>query len=352
MFESIDCIALFTKGLSLEPTGFIYLYLYPIFSSIVAGLIFWLIFSFLPERKRKKSFGIGIFNDLLLLNGQIFSYFDFLLRHTERSPSFFQEKIHACSLSKDELSLALQNKVISKDYLYDQAANQMLIVGEELINKVSEIDVVINRLYSFNYFLSSQEIKLLRSIYGNIHTYMPYVESNIHRDKALVPVNPSISFMAHSAYALQENYREFRKLVFSRKDCLERDFYLSKILRLYNLCEYKDCIKECNFSVKEFPQDANFFKLRIIECYYAINKKDKVYKLLREYPLSSDDLIGFRNILSPLLTDSEIEKIVIEKTSLVALNAMKDIVIKESAGLENFLSGNEKLQKYFSSESM
>lgn len=338
----------FLEIFNLEPTGFIYLYFYPIFSSIIAGFIFWLIFSFFPERKRRQSFGVGVFNDLLLLNGQIFAYFDFLLRHKEHSPSFFQEKIHACSLRKEELSLALQNKVISKDYLYElSVANQMMIVGEALLKKVSEIDLVINRLYSFNYFLSTKEIKLLRKIHGNIHTYTPYIESNLFADKSMLPINRSISFMASSAFTLQEDFRELRDLVFSRKDYLDRDFFITKILRSYNLKKYKECIKNCKLGCKYFLQDANFFNIFTIQCYLALGNKTKAYMLLRKFPLKSNELIGYRNVLNPLLVDSEVQRIVIEKTSLQAFEAMKEVVIKENTDQEKFLSANKKLQKYF-----
>lgn len=249
-----------------------YLYLYPIYSSIVAGFIFWFIFSFLPEKSRKRSFSIGIFNDLLALNNQVFSYFDFLLRHRDRSPSFFQDKIHACSLTEDDLCLALHNKVISTAYLNDPLiANQMLVVGDELIKKVAEMDLVIDRLYSFNYFLSSEEVTLLRNMHEKIHRYMPYIEGNLNRVD-LFPINPSISFMAKSLLELQDDFKEFRKIIFKNK-LAERNFLMQKILRLFHLGSYKACIMECKHAIKKFPSDSNWYSLFMVRSYLFLNKK-------------------------------------------------------------------------------
>ena len=93
-----------------DPTGYFYLYLYPIISSGLAGILFWFIFSFLPDRDRHKSFGIGITNDLISLNNAIFGYIDSLSRTTTHSPSQFQDKIHSCSLTEEDINILLQNK--------------------------------------------------------------------------------------------------------------------------------------------------------------------------------------------------------------------------------------------------
>jgi hypothetical protein len=330
----------------LNPTGGFYLYGYPIVGSIIAGFIFWIIFSYLPEKSRKKSFGLGVLNDLLTLNGQIFSYFDYLLRHRERSPSFFQDKIHACSLTKEDISLALHNKIISPDHLNDPLlASQMLVVKEDLIKKVAEMDIIINRLYSFNYFLRSEEVALLRSIYGNIHCYLPYIELNIDED-GLFPMNPSVSFMTSSLIELQDDFRSLRKLIFQKR-LLDRNFLIGKILRSFNTGNYKNCIKECKLGSKKFPSDSSLYNLFLVRCYYLVNKKKIAYQLLSDYLLVNNDLTSNRNNLYPLLQEPMIEDLIINRTNREALNNMKQIVRGEKLDFENFLSSNEKLKKYF-----
>lgn len=330
----------------LNPAGYFYLYWYPIVSSIFSGFIFWIIFSHLPEKSRKKSFGVGVSNDLLTLNGQIFSYFDYLLRHRDRSPSFFQDKIHACSLTKEDISLALHNKIISPDHLNDPLlGSKMLVVREELIKKVAEMDIIINRLYSFNYFLRSEEVALLRSIHGNIHCYLPYIELKVDED-GLLPVNPSISFMTNSLIELQDDFRNLRKLIF-QNSLQERVFLIHKILRSFNIGSYKNCIRECKLGIKEFPSDSSLCNLFLVRCYYFLNKKKVAYRILKDFLLTNNDIVSHRNNLYPLLTDPTIESLILQKTSLDALSNMKQIVKSEQLDLEQFLSKNAKLEKYF-----
>lgn len=330
-----------------SPTGNFYLYGYPVFSSIIAGFIFWIIFSYLPEKSRKKSFGVGVLNDLLTLNGQIFSYFDYLLRHRDRSPSFFQDKIHACSLTKEDISLALHNKIISSAHLSEpQLVNNMLEVKQDLIKKVSEMDIIINRLYSFNYFLSPEEVTLLRNIHEKIHRYIPYIELDVGKD-GLLPINPSISFMTTSLLELQDDFRKFRKIIF-KNNLKERDFLIHKILRAFNTRSYKDCIKECKLGIKHFPSDSSLYNLFLVRCYYLMNKKKIAYLFLNDCLLSNNDLVSNRNNLYPLLTDPVVEDLIIKRTSLEALNNMKQVVQGEKLDFEQFLSNNEKLKKYFS----
>lgn len=330
----------------LNPTGYFYLYWYPIVSSIFSGFIFWIIFSYLPEKSRKKSFGVGVLNDLLALNGQIFSYFDYLLRHRERSPSFFQDKIHACSLTLEDISLALHNKIISLDHLNDPQLNsQMLAVREELVKKVAEMDIIINRLYSFNYFLRSEEVALLRNIHGNIHCYLPYIELRAAED-GLLPINPSISFMTNSLIELQDDFRNLRKLIF-QNNLIERNFLIGKILRSFNIGNYKNCIKECKLGIKHFPSDSSLYNLFLVRCYYFLNKKKVAYRILKDFLFANKDIVSHRNNLYPLLFDPNIESLILQNTSLDALNNMKQVVESEQSDLEQFLSKNEKLKKHF-----
>lgn len=330
----------------LSPTGNFYLYGYPIFGSIIAGIIFWFIFSNLPEKSRKKSFGVGVLNDLLTLNGQIFSYFDYLLRHRDRSSSFFQDKIHACLLTKGDISLALCNKIISINHLSDlHLARNMLEVKQDLIKKVSEIDVIINRLYSFNYFLNPEEVTLLRNIHEKVHRYIPYIELEVDKD-GLLPINPSISFMTESLLELQDDFRKFRAIIF-KNNLTERDFVIQSFLRAFNTGNYKDCIKQCKLGIKHFPSDSSLYNLFLVSCYFSLNKKKIAYQLLSDYLLVNNDLTSIRNNLYPLLKETMVEDLIIKRTSLAALNNMKKIVENEKLDFEQFLSNNEKLHKHF-----
>ena len=331
-------------------TGFGYLYLYPIFSSIFAGLIFWYIFSYQPDKRRKKNFGVGVLNDLLILNNQLFGYFSSLLKHSDRCPQLFQNKLHGCSLTAEDVGLALYNKVISPAYLNDPLiANQMVIVGNSLIKQVFEIDVVINRLYSFNYFLNSEEVTLLRSMHEKIHRYIPYIQMNLGRND-LTPINPSISFMTESLMELQDDFRIFRKSIFKNK-LQVRDFILNKIRMLFNTGNYKACIKECKDSIERLPCESCLSNLFIIKSYFSLNKKKIAYKLFERFLLTNVDLMGNRRDLYPLLSDQTIVDLVLATSGVEILNRIKEMVRVEDSNVNKALSENRKLKTYFEQKS-
>ena len=332
----------------METTEFFYLYLYPIVSSIVAGLIFWLIFSFLPDRNRKKSFGIGINNDLFTLNNQIFGYFDFFLRFQENSPSCFQDKIHSSSLTEEDLNTTLQNKIISKVYLQEiPDSRQMLVVGNKLISMVAEIDKTIDRLFSFNYFLSSREVMLLRNIHENIHRYMPYIQldSNIHRTPPF-PVDLSLAFMTRVLLDLQDNFRNLRKIIFNTART-ESDQVIQKIQWQFYSGNYKYCIKECNIWINKFPFDSSLQSMYLIRCNFFLHRKNVAYTLLSKFLENNNDIVAHRTNLYPLLSDPIVCELISKKTSYKRLQEMKIMVENENLITKKFISSNMELKSYY-----
>lgn len=332
----------------MDPAGNFYLYVYPIISSIFAGIIFWFIFSYIPERKRRISFGAGVFNDLLVLNSQIFSYFDLLLRFQKNSPSNFQDKIHGCSLSEDEIKLGLQNKIISQSYIEKSPiAHHFLSIGNEILTAATKMDVVIERLYSFNYFLSAQEVQLIRDMHEKIHRYVPYIESNIDRAEAL-PVNPTLAFMIGTLLPLQIDYSKFRKLIF-KKNLMDRDYVISKIQRLFHCGYYKECIAECKKWILIAPFDSSLHASYLVRCYVLTNQSNRAYELLKKLLEDGIDLISYRNSLHPLLSDTVALEMITKKFGHEGVSQMRQLVENEDAQFKHHLATSAQIKRRFSS---
>jgi len=325
-------------------------YLYPVFSSIVAATIFWILFAYIPERAKKRGFGVGITNDLLILNSHIFGYFDFFLKFHKHSPSVFQDKIHSSTLSRDDLNVALQNKVIIPIQLSNAAIQAKLIaVGVDLMKMVASIDEVINRLYAFNYFLSSKEVALLRNIYEKIHRYIPYIEMSIieshRRDAHPLPVNPSLTFMAEVLLELQEDFRQLRSIVFSNRST-ERSYVVSKIQWQFYSGQHKACAKECRRAIRAFPADSSLQTLYLIRCCLSLNQKSLAYLLLNDFVKSNANYISHRDLLYPLLSDP-IALEIMQKRGNDQLTAMKQLCENEVLKTKQCISSNEEIRKYF-----
>jgi hypothetical protein len=74
-------------------------FIYPILLSVIAGVIFWLIFSFLPERKRLKRLRPKLDLDMYEVYSNLFSVFDLAMRPNSHSPSNFQQEIRGNKLT-------------------------------------------------------------------------------------------------------------------------------------------------------------------------------------------------------------------------------------------------------------
>lgn len=322
-------------------------YIYPIIGSLFAALIFWILFSYIPERKKKRSFDIIISNDLFLLHSSIFSLFDLMLKANERSPSYFQHKISACSLSREDIEICLQNKARSiKDIINPQHAKNMIFIKDSYLKNSMEIEKTINKIYTLNYYLSAAEVSLLRNINETVFRYVPYLESIENTNTQFKPTNPSLSFMTNMLLDLQRHFSILSEIVFETR-INTRNFYIKKIQYLFHKKSYKNCIKFCNEWIKDNPHDSILQHLYIINCEFELNNKNESYEKLKIlFSENKIRLIDNRTLLHPLISDPIALKIIIDNTSYAELEEMKKIIENEKEVKNKFIYSNTELNKF------
>lgn len=336
-----------------EPTGFFYLYLYPLLSSIFAGFIFWAIFSFFPDERRKRSFGIGVFNDLMRVNNLLFQYFDIFLKHQNHSPSQFQERIHSSSISEDDFGLFLQNKILGLEFDYDpEISSRLLCIGDKLLKCRDEIDETIRRLYSFNMYLSPRQIQLLRDIQEKIFRYSleKTAETQVGKQK-LRPIDPSLSYMRKVLAELMDDHRTLRSFLF-RRNRVDRTFAISKVQYLFYLGSYKQCITECNRWIKLFPFDSDLQISYQIRSLQILKKTNEAYALLEKFLQRNTDAVGFRDFYYSMISDSTAFSIILKRIPIDRIEEMKKVVEQEKVIKNSFLSSNSELKQYFSQKNL
>lgn len=334
-----------------EANSFFSLYLYPIFSSIFAGILFWLIFSFFPDLRRKRSFGFGVSNDLIKVNNSLFHYFDLFMKAQKHSPSTFQEKIHSCSLIETEINTALQNKILNQSFnYYPEISARLVCIGDEIKSCQEEISETIKRLYAFNLYLSSSQVQLLRNIQEKIFRYSLEIEAaTTVGTMTYRAVNPSLSYMTNVLLELQEDYKNLRKVVFSKK-ITERSFVICKVQRHFYSGEYGKCIKECDRWIAGFPFDSDLqisYKTRSL---FKLGKNNSAYEQLEFFLSNNTDVISNRNFFYPLLSDSVAYKIILKKVANEKIEEMKKIVEKENLMERAFLVANTELKQFYNSK--
>ena len=334
-----------------EPTSFFYLYLYPIVSSIIAGFIFWFIFSYLPERKRNASFSIGVTNDLLKVNSILFGYIDLFMSAQNHSPSRFQNKIHSCTLTEEEINTALQNKILNESFkYYSTISDRLMCIGNEIQSYQFDLDEVIKRLYSFNFYLSANEIQILRNIHEKIFRYSLKMQgTDIINNINYPAVDPSISYMTGVLLELQSDYAELRKIVF-KSNLVERTFIHNKIMFYFHSKKYVECIKTCQNWIDKFPFDSELqisFKAKSL---FSLGLNNLAYTQLDLFLTKNPNLISNRDFLYPLLSDSVAYTLILKNSSQEKIDELRRVVERESLFEKSFLVSNVELKQFYSAQ--
>lgn len=201
----------------IKETDYFTEFIYPIFLSIIAAFIFWVFIAYLPERTRKNKVREKLDLNEYQIYLELFIIFDMVMRHRERSPSNYQSKIQSNKLDENDIRFGLQNKCLNEHYLYyKEVKNILLPIGKSLTERIIKIDKIIERIFNFSSYLSSEEILLLEEIRSHLHTYE--IENQYKRipgTDGYYPINPSISYMAGNFYALFKLYTKLQHLVFT-----------------------------------------------------------------------------------------------------------------------------------------
>lgn len=208
------------------------------------------------------------------------------------------------------------------------------------------MDVVIERLYSFNYFLSSKEVQLIRDIHEKIHRYVPYIESNIDRSES-IPVDPTLGFMIGTLSPLQADYAKFRKLIF-KKNLMSRDYVISKIQYLFHSENYKECIAQCEKWISIAKFDSSLQASYLVRCFMLTNQNNRAYELLKKLLEDGIDLISYRKILHPLLSDTIALEMITKKFGHDGVSQMRALVEQEDAQFKHHLAICAQIKKSFS----
>lgn len=330
--------------------------LLPILLSIVAAIIFWLVFSYFPERKRRKKLRPIVELALFDTYKQLFSLFDLIMRHTGNSPSFYQSEIRAGKLSEDDIALGLQNKCLNESYLYNPNVNDaLLVVGEEILDRALALDELANKVLNFHTYATAEELVLLEQIREKIRVYH-FGERHINKNcgtiingQLLRPVDPSISYRRGNFYEIYQLFCKLQILVLDHRP-LDRDRFIYKIQSLYYSGQYRLCAKLVQSKEKRFEKDSTLYRN-----YWALSERGKgrtkaFYRIIEDIYKSrpyGGSLVSSRSTFKELLGDNKLMEILAQFHSSDEISAMRQSVQQDKVHKETFENANQALQKYF-----
>jgi len=330
--------------------------LLPILLSVVAAIVFWLVFSYLPEHKRRKKLRPIVELALFDAYKQLFTLFDLVMRHSANSPSFFQPKIRAGNLSEDDIQLGLQNKCLNESYLYDpRVKDALLVVGEEILDRTLNVDELANKVLSFHTYATAEELVLLEKIREKIRVYH-FGERHIKKPcgatingQVLRPVDPSISYRRRNFCELYELFCQLQKLVLNHSP-LDRDRFIYKMQWLYYSGQYHLCVKLIQSEGDRFEKDSTLYRNYLALSERGRGRMKAFYKIIEDTYTSrpyGGSLVSSRSTFKELLGDNKLIEILAQFHSSDEIAALRESVKQDKKHKEAFVNANQVLAKYF-----
>lgn len=323
--------------------------LMPIGLSVIAGVIFWLIFSYFPERKRKNKIRPILFLDIDTINLKLFSIFDLVMKNNRRSPSFFQDKIRSYTLSLDDIRMGLQNKCLNDSYLYYENINSlMMAIGGDVRDLFSDINKLIERTFNFSHLLTNEEVLLLAKIRKETERYdlnfwinnPAQIELNGH---ILNPVDSSMAFMSKIIYDLYLLFQSLDTMVYKKINDKKRKIYKLAALKKYNeVVLLTDMLLK-----KKIISYDDYTVLYLFDSLYHIGQIDRACFILDNHLAIKKDIVSIRGHLADKLHRSQIRQIIKKHIDKSKIKYFFKVLNEEKKQKESFIEQQKYIQTFF-----
>jgi hypothetical protein len=327
-----------------------------IITSLIAALIFWLFFSYLPWRTRSKKLRPIVELALYDVYKRLFSLFDAIMRDHPNSPSYHQAEIRSGKLTEEQIGIGLANKCLNESYLYDEKIRDaLMLIGRTIFDESLAIDEVADKIISFNTYASAHEVILVEKIREQVRKYhfgerQMTANAGITIGRAvLYPVDPTISYRKHNFYEIYQLFCELQDIVLNKLP-LDRDRFIYKMQHLFHSDQYGACRRLIRVNGQKFGSDGALYSGYLALCERALGNTKRFYEIiattykLRPY---GGSLVSSRSIFKELMEDNKLLEILAQFHSAEEIAALKQSVRDDSERKAAFERASKALSEYF-----
>lgn len=240
-----------------------------IVTSLIASVVFWLVFNVIPNAVERKRIKPLLDFDLYQIYTKLAHLLEIPFKHSNHSPSYLQMRLYQGLLKKEDYDLYLSTKCLTEEYQQvDDMAKNLMPIGGALKARSNEIVEMIQKLYVFNKYLSAEEILLCRKIADKISTY-DFEMRAFHQigTQVLGPVDPTMRNMAGMFYDTYLLFLELQAILIAQKPL--------------------------GGALGDFYRDLNFRRMGL---YYGQGKYDQVIKIAKKGKDSFSKTYYFRSL--------------------------------------------------------
>jgi hypothetical protein len=253
-------------------------------------------------------------------------------------------------MKAEDFELLLQNKCLNESYQFDEMASYLIPIGQELERISLSICQKAEHLYIFNQYLSANEILLIRKITVKVRTYS-YTDtaSIVMGTQTIMPVNPTISYMATNFYdlyllflQLQEMVLSFSRIAPSIRNTIITDVTIRRIMNSYYRKNYKKCLK----MIKKSPEE-KVWGYKFLSLFHIGKQRQSIEYLKDRLTVESLKLIYLRGYFKDIYKDACIREILIQIRSENEYMKMTECIEKEQKICEQTINQAIAIRKHY-----
>ena len=321
-----------------------------IITSLVASIVFWFAFDWVPKWFAKKKVQPLIDYDIYQVYTTLFFFLETPFRPSKHTASQFQEDLRTGTITQDDFRIFLSTKCLSEEYRkVDEMAKNLEPVGSELQEKADEITKTITQLYIFNHYLSADQILLCRQILDAINRYSfdMVAFDVVGKNVVLRPVNPTVSFMSGMFYELYGYYRSLQDyLICSKGRAVFKEYrkYLeyTKVYTLFEQNKLKKVVK-----LTRNTKD-NLLKSLRLRALYRLKGANAICSALVSFlQQKHTSLVSWRYSFEEMINDDMIKTILIAERSQAEYDEMVRCLETEASQKDRYRRFAQKMERYY-----
>jgi len=291
-----------------------------VFFSLLAALIFWMVFNFIPESVRRRKIRPKVEFDIYEFYLKLFVYIQMPFYTSKNSGSLLQNEIFSGLITEDDFDDWLQDKCLNESYLYDELGTHFLCIGDDLEETSLDLCKTAENIYVFITFLSAKEILLIKKITTKLRIYS-YVGDcgSLIGGKVYKPLNPNMAYMAKNYFEIYTLFLELQKIVLRYKyidtsinDSIAWNFNWKDTKHAYYRGEYRKCLRRFWFAKLQKKLPEHLWAIRFL-CLYKTGQRKKALVFLEEQLLLDQlQLVYMRNSFDNLYVQEDVRRILIK----------------------------------------
>jgi len=300
--------------------------IYELILAFLSSLVFYFIFEYFPNKKRKHKIRPILENYSYQIYYKLFYIFDVIFSRSSYSPSDYQNQIISGKINQNLIQLFLYGKCLSEEFLYK--INDLIPIGNKLSEIYDEIETKINKSYYFSEYLDANEIILYEKIINKLRMYTLNDSAKIKVNGLyLYELDPSMSYMSKNFYEIYKLFLELQKTVLIKNKYLNRELFLDKLNFLYKTGKYNKLISISNKNQYENCDDL----LLCYKClsFMKLDKKEKFKEVFMKIIGNKNSLIGNRYFIYRIFINKKYKMYINNYLSDKKIIDMLSIIYKE-----------------------